>query len=372
MTNRIIPVNLGNRAYDIVIGPDLLQQAGIHITQAFGRMPDRIIIVTDDQVAPLLLDTLCAALKEPNQPEISSFIIAHGEHAKSFAVLETLCEDLLAAGLDRGSVLIALGGGVVGDLCGFAASILLRGIDFIQIPTSLLAQIDSSVGGKTGINTKAGKNMIGRFHQPRLVLADTNKLNSLPRRELRAGYAEIVKYGAIDRPDFFSWLEEHGTLVLAGDEDARTHAIATACEAKAAIVAADEHESGTRALLNLGHTFAHALEAEAGYGKLLHGEAVAIGMVLALGLSHQLGLASAASLERLRAHLAQHGLPTRIPSEISRDAAGQDRLLNWMMHDKKARDGRLVFVLMRDIGNAFISDAVSPDQIRTLLADHTF
>jgi len=363
-----VSVGLGERSYDILIGPDLIERTGALVAGLPGGMPRRVGIVTDDTVANHVLGRLQAGLSGfASDPTL--VCVAPGEGSKSFGTLERVCEALLDAGLERGSLLIALGGGVVGDLCGFAASVLLRGIGFVQIPTTLLAQVDSSVGGKTGINTRQGKNLVGTFHQPRLVLADTGALDSLPRRELLAGYAEVVKYGVIDRPDFFAWLEANGAAVVAGNDAARRHAIAVSCQAKAEIVAADERESGARALLNLGHTFAHALEAECGYGTLLHGEAVAIGMVLALTLSERLDLASDGGAKRLRAHLEAVGLPTRIPADVARDADGVERLLGWMGKDKKVQDGRITFILARGIGRSFVTRDVPTEAVRTLLAD---
>jgi 3-dehydroquinate synthase len=265
---------------------------------------------------------------------------------------------------ERGSMLLALGGGVVGDLTGLAASLLLRGVDFIQAPTTLLAQVDSAVGGKTGINTKYGKNLVGTFHQPRLVLADLDALATLPRREFLAGYAEVVKYGAIDEPDFFAWLEANGAKLVAGDTAARAYAVEQSCRAKARIVVSDERETGQRALLNLGHTFGHALEAALGYGgELLHGEAVAIGMVLAFDVSVRLGLAPAADAARLARHLASVGLPMRPPG----GGWDVDRLLALMAHDKKVRDGRISFVLARGIGKAFVARDVDTGVVRAAL-----
>jgi 3-dehydroquinate synthase len=262
---------------------------------------------------------------------------------------------------------VAVGGGVIGDLAGFAAAVLLRGLDYVQVPTTLLAQVDSAIGGKTGINTRHGKNLVGAFHQPRLVLADTAVLASLPPRELRAGYAEVVKYGLIDRPDFFVWLEAHGGEVLAGDAAAQQHAVLECCRAKAAVVAADEREGGVRALLNLGHTFAHALEAASGYGdELLHGEAVALGMVLAFDLSVRLGLCPPADAERVRAHLAAVGLPTTLGA-VRAGGFAADTLLVAMGHDKKAEAGRPRFVLTRGIGRAFAGAEVATAELETLL-----
>lgn len=368
-----VTVGLGARSYDILIGRGLLDRAGALIADladSASTRPDprRLCIVTDETVAALHLPTLQAGLAGwCDEPAVVT--LPAGETSKSFAILERLCTTLLDAGLERRSVLVALGGGVIGDLTGFAAAVLLRGIDFVQVPTTLLAQVDSAVGGKTGINTAQGKNLVGAFHQPRLVLADTATLDTLPRRDLLAGYAEVVKYGVIDRPALFDWLERRGPAVIAGDDDARRHAIALSCQAKAATVAADEQEAGARALLNLGHTFGHALEAEAGYGTILHGEAVGIGMVLALTLSERLGLAPAGDAARLAAHLQAVGLPTRIPAGIARDPAGIDRLLARMATDKKVQDGRLTFILARGIGHSFVTREVPTAAVRDLLAD---
>jgi 3-dehydroquinate synthase len=298
-------------------------------------------------------------------------VLPSGEASKSMAQLAELLDRLLDLGVDRASTIAAFGGGVIGDLAGFAAAILLRGLDYVQIPTTLLAQVDSAIGGKTGINTDHGKNLVGAFHQPRLVLADTAVLASLPPRELRAGYAEVVKYGLIDRPDFFVWLEAHGAEVLAGDPAAQQHAVLESCRAKAAVVAADEREGGVRALLNLGHTFAHALEAASGYGdELLHGEAVALGMVLAFDLSVRLGLCPAADAERVRAHLAGAGLPTTLGA-VRPEGFAAKTLLAAMGHDKKAEAGRPRFVLTRGIGRVFAGAEVATAELEALLAAAT-
>ena len=294
--------------------------------------------------------------------------------ARASRELERLLDQILAAGVERSTALVAFGGGVIGDLAGFAAAILLRGLDYVQIPTTLLAQVDSAVGGKTGINSRHGKNLIGSFHQPRLVLSDTAVLASLPARQLRAGYAEVVKYGVIDRPEFFAWLEQHGAALLAGDAAAQQHAIVESCRAKASLVAADERETGARALLNLGHTFAHALEAVAGYGdELLHGEAVALGIVLAARLSVRLGLCPAADAERIRRHFAAVGLPTAramipTPCAINADRFGAEPLLAAIARDKKVADGRPRFVLLRGIGQAFTGSAVDRAELLALLS----
>jgi 3-dehydroquinate synthase len=360
-----LTVELGPRSYEIVIGAGLLHRAGAELRPVL-REP-RAVVVTDRHLAATPhLATLEASLQAA-AIECRTLVVPAGESSKSMAELERLLDQLLAAGIERGTTLIALGGGVVGDLAGFAAAILLRGLDYVQIPTSLLAQVDSAVGGKTGINTRQGKNLIGSFHQPRLVLSDTAVLASLPPRQLRAGYAEVVKYGVIDRPEFFAWLERHGAALLAGDAALQQHAIVESCRAKAALVASDERERGARALLNLGHTFGHALEALAGYDEsLLHGEAVALGIVLAATLSVRLGLCPAADAARIRAHFAAVGLPT------ARAAAGAggfaaEALIAAMAHDKKAVDARPRFVLLRGIGRAFAGATVEPAELLALL-----
>ena len=357
-----LTVDLGARSYSILIGRGLLAEAGALMAPVLTGK--RVFVVTDDNVAPLHLGSLLAALDHAVIAH-DHYVLPAGEATKSFIWLERLLDAMLAARCERGTMIIALGGGVVGDLAGFAASILMRGVDFVQIPTTLLSQVDSSVGGKTGINARQGKNLIGSFHQPRLVLADTATLDTLPRRELLAGYAEVVKYGVIDEPGFFAWLEANGASVLAGDEAARRHAIATSCRAKARVVAADEREGGQRALLNLGHTFGHALEAEIGYGgELLHGEAVAIGMVMALSMSARLGLCPAAECDRLRHHLAAVGLPVAPPS--GRHWHGR-ALLDHMASDKKMAGGRITFVLARGIGRAVLSRDVTEADVLAVL-----
>ena len=360
-----IAVSLGERSYEIVVGSRLLARAGATLAPVL-RRPDAII-VTDVNLAgtphlEVLERSLDAAGIVPR-----CIVLPSGEATKSMAQLGDLLERLLDLGIDRTSTIVAFGGGVIGDLAGFAAAILLRGLDCVQVPTTLLAQVDSAVGGKTGINTRHGKNLVGAFHQPRLVLADTAVLASLPPRELRAGYAEVVKYGLIDRPDFFAWLETHGGEVIAGDAAAQQHAVRESCRAKAAVVAADEREGGVRALLNLGHTFAHGLEAACGYGGgLLHGEAVAVGMVLAFDLSVRLGLCPAADADRVRAHLAAVGLPVTLGG-IQATGFDLDTLLAAMGHDKKAQAGRPRFVLTRGIGRAFAGAEVAPAELAALL-----
>jgi 3-dehydroquinate synthase len=324
-------------------------------------------VVTDERVAGLHLASLERALDGAGVGH-DIVVLPAGEQTKDFAHLETLAERILDAGIERSTSLVALGGGVIGDLTGFAAAITLRGLPFVQIPTTLLAQVDSSVGGKTGINTCHGKNLVGAFHQPSLVLADTGALDTLARRELLAGYAEVAKYGLITDAVFFAWLEANGRAVLAGDAAARRHAIKTCCAAKAAIVAEDETEKGTRALLNLGHTFGHALEAEAGYGDaLLHGEAVAVGMIMAFRLSARLGLCAPDDVQRVERHFAAVELPTHIGANIKTATWTADRLLAHMAKDKKVREGRTTFILARGIGQAFIARDVPMDAVRAVL-----
>jgi 3-dehydroquinate synthase len=358
-----ITVGLGGRAYDIHVGAGLLPRAGEMLAPLTrGVTP----VVTDDNVAKLHLDTFVGALRKSGI-DARPVVLAAGEATKSFAGLERLTGALLAMGVERGGLIVALGGGVIGDLTGFAAGVLKRGIDLAQIPTTLLAQVDSSVGGKTAINTPEGKNLIGLFHQPRVVIADVALLSTLPQREFLAGYAEVAKYGALGDAAFFAWLEAHAEAAIAGDEAARTYIVAHSCRMKADIVARDERETGERALLNLGHTFGHALEAATGYSdRLLHGEGVAIGMALAFRLSAQLGLAPAADAERVAAHLRTAGLPAGI-GDLSGPRLGAGTLIRHMMHDKKAKDGRLTFILARGIGQAFVTNDVPMDAVQALL-----
>ncbi len=363
-TSSLLTVGLGPRAYDIFVGRDLIASADRH----FGELiADRhVIIITDTNVAPLHLAPLIGACQQSAR-RCDSLSVAAGEASKSMSVLSALLEDILALGVDRDVVLIALGGGVVGDLAGFAAASLMRGVDFIQVPTSLLAQVDSSVGGKTGVNAQAGKNLIGAFHQPRAVLIDTATLDSLSARELRAGYAEIVKYGLLGDAAFFEWLEGHGSAVLERDPAALTHAIVTSCAAKARIVEADELETGQRALLNLGHTFGHAFEAVAGYdGTLLHGEAVAAGMGLAFDLAAEMELCSGQDSVRAKAHLRANGLAASV-GELPVRETPTDQLIALMQRDKKVRKGEMRFVLPRGIGNSFVCDNVSTASLHKIL-----
>jgi len=358
-------VDLGARSYDIEIGSSLLAQAGKQIASLL--QTPRTVIVTDSNVAPLYLDALSRTLEAENIA-CEAVTLPAGEATKSFPNFEALCESLLGLGVERKTTLIALGGGVIGDITGFAASVLLRGMEFIQIPTTLLAQVDSSVGGKTGINTKQGKNLVGSFHQPCLVLADMDTLNSLPKRELLAGYAEVVKYGLINDPGFFAWLEKgNGAAIIDGDAEARAQAVRTSCQAKAAIVAEDEKEKGARALLNLGHTFGHALEAESGYGEtLLHGEAVAIGTIMAFVLSVRIGLCPAQDLQRVLKHFEAVGLPTNLDNLQTSDWT-EAKLLAHMGKDKKVADGKITFVLTKGIGRSFLTNEVAEtDLMKTL------
>ena len=361
-----IPVELAERSYDILIEPGALASAGDHLGPFVKN--GRVFVVTDENVANHNLPTLRAALDTGGIAH-KEHILPAGESTKSWKMLEDLVESLLAQQIERSDVLVALGGGVIGDLAGFAAAIIKRGCKFVQIPTSLLAQVDSSVGGKTAINSKAGKNLVGSFNQPEFVLIDPEVLNSLPDRELRAGYAEVLKYGLIDKPDFFEWCEQNGTKVLGRDSNVLVHAIAESVSAKARIVAEDERElSGTRALLNLGHTFGHALEAETGYSaRLVHGEAVAAGMALAFRYSQRRGHCPAADADRVKAALQVVGLPFDLTS-ASVDAAGQT-LVDHMMHDKKMQSGRLPFLLANGIGQTFLAPDVDLKDVADFLDD---
>ncbi len=362
----LIRVALGERSYDIRVGDGILSDAGRFLIPILAR--PRVVVITDSNVAPIYLADFESVL-EREGIHYSHVVLPAGEQTKSFDHLRDLTNRLLDQSVERATTLVALGGGVIGDITGFAAGILLRGLDYVQVPTTLLAQVDSSVGGKTGINTRHGKNLVGLFHQPRLVLADVRTLDTLDPRQLRAGYAEVVKYGLIDDPDFFTWLEENGAGVCGGDCAAQTTAVLTSCKAKAAIVAADEREAGQRALLNLGHTFGHALEAETGYGDaLLHGEAVAIGMVMAFDLSVRLGLCPPGDADRLRRHLTAVGLPTGLP-KVRGVSWSADALMNHMSRDKKVRDGHMTFVLARGIGKSFISRQVDVPAVHQFLRD---
>jgi 3-dehydroquinate synthase len=341
-----------------------MQAADLLAPLAHGVVP----VVTDENVARFHLESFMGVLQD-REIDARAIVLAPGEETKSFAWLEKLCSELLKLGVERSGLMIAFGGGVVGDLAGFAAGILKRGIDYAQVPTTLLAQVDSSVGGKTAIDVPEGKNLVGLFHQPKIVLADTAVLATLPRRELLSGYAEVVKYGALGDAACFAWLEANGAKALAGDANALQHMITHCCRMKAEIVGRDERESGERALLNLGHTFGHALEAASGYSEsLLHGEAVAIGMVLAFRLSERLGYSSAADTERLTKHLQHIGLPTGI-SDLPGPRPSPERLLEFMRADKKAEAGQLRFVLVRGLGTAFVSADVPLDALVSVLSE---
>ncbi|HTZ69691.1 MAG TPA: 3-dehydroquinate synthase [Acetobacteraceae bacterium] len=363
-----LDVPLGAAPYQIVIGEGLIARAGAWLAPALPQK--RAVVVTDSNVAALHLPALMQSLGETGF-EASQIVVAPGEGSKTLAVFGQVTDALLAAGVERRTAVIALGGGVIGDLAGFAAACTMRGLPFAQVPTTLLAQVDSSVGGKTGINTAHGKNLLGAFHQPRIVLADTAALATLPPRELRAGYAEIVKAGLIGEANFFAWCETNGPALLAGDATLQAEAVERACAFKAAVVADDEREekpNDGRALLNLGHTFAHALEAEYfATGGLLHGEAVAIGLGLAFALSEKLELCPRGTASRIKHHIAACGMLAEI-GELNRRFSAQD-LLRHMRHDKKMRDGRLAFVLARDIGQAFTSRDVPEQAVLAVLRD---
>jgi 3-dehydroquinate synthase len=348
-------------SYDIVIGNSILSEASTLIRLRLGTR--RCVIVTDSNVDPLYRARLEANLAAGGHDVLTPVVVPAGEANKNFAQLQILLEKILAANIDRKSLIIALGGGVVGDIAGLAASLVMRGIDYVQIPTTLLAQVDSSVGGKTAIDTDHGKNTVGAFYQPRLVLADVTLLDSLPAREMRAGYAEVVKYGLINNPAFFRWCVTHGGQLVNGDHDAQIHAVGVSCAAKAKIVAEDERESGVRALLNLGHTFGHALEAVTGFGNVLvHGEAVALGILLALRLSVRLGLCPQKDYDDVHAHFTAVGLPTKAPA-INYDI---DRLMEFMAQDKKAEGGKITLILLRGIGQAFVARDTDAKDIRAV------
>lgn len=364
-----VDVALGDRAYDIVIGRDVLPLLG-HRIKAL-RPGARVAIVTDHTVAKHWLGKTEAALSDAGIAS-SRIVVGEGEASKSYAVLQDVAEGLIAAKIERNDLVIALGGGVIGDLAGFAAAIVRRGVDFVQVPTSLLAQVDSSVGGKTGINSPHGKNLVGAFHQPVLVVADTAVLDTLSPRQFRSGYAEVAKYGVLGDAGFFSWLEANHADIFSGG-GAREHAIATSCRAKAAIVARDERENGERALLNLGHTFGHALEAATGFSdRLFHGEGVSVGMVLAAEFSAHMNMISAADAARVQQHLAEVGLPTRLQDIAGFQQEGladADALMALMAQDKKVKRGRLTFILLEKIGKAVITNDVDPSVVRDFLQE---
>jgi 3-dehydroquinate synthase len=359
----VVPVALGERSYDIVIGHGLIDEAGARIARL--RPGAAVATVSDETVAKLHLARLERSLAA-SDVRTSSIVVSPGEASKDFASLERVVAAILDAKIERGDLVVALGGGVVGDLAGFAAAVARRGIDFVQMPTTLLAQVDSSVGGKTGINTRHGKNLVGAFHQPALVLADIGLLDTLSPREFRAGYAEVVKYGLIGDASFFDWLEKNRTDVFSGGT-ARAHAVAVSCRHKAEVVGRDERESGERALLNFGHTFGHALETATGFSdRLRHGEAIAIGMVLASRLSALLGYCDVNEERRTIAHFKAAGLPTAL-KDIPGSLPDADALLTLMSQDKKVRRGALTFILTRGIGKAFVQPDVEPEPVRRLL-----
>ncbi|MFB6414479.1 MULTISPECIES: 3-dehydroquinate synthase [Bradyrhizobium] len=362
-----VEVALENRAYDIVIGRGVLASLGERVAAL--RPGVRTAIVTDRTVAKHWLEPAEASLAASGIPT-SRIVVEEGEISKTYAGLEKVSEALIAAKIERNDLVIALGGGVVGDLAGFAAAILRRGVDFVQVPTSLLAQVDSSVGGKTGINSPQGKNLLGAFHQPVLVIADTAVLDTLSPRQFRAGYAEVAKYGVLGDEAFFTWLEKNHADIFKGGS-AREHAIATSCRAKAGVVSRDERETGERALLNLGHTFGHALEAATGFSdRLFHGEGVAIGMTLAAQFSARLGMIGEADAARVERHLIEAGLPTRlqdIAGFAQEGLADADALMALMAQDKKVKRGKLTFILLEAVGRAVIAKDVEPTLVRDFL-----
>lgn len=360
----MVKVELGARAYEVRIGQGLLARAGAEMAPLLRR--PRVAVITDETVGRLHLAALRAGLGDV---EMVSLALPAGEATKGWPQLARACEWLLAQKVERKDIVVAFGGGVIGDLVGFAAAILRRGVRFVQIPTTLLAQVDSSVGGKTGINVAAGKNLIGAFHQPSLVLADIDLLDTLPARDFLAGYGEVVKYGLLGDAVFFDWLEAHGPALAAGDRAARHHAVTRSVTMKAEIVARDETEESDRALLNLGHTFCHAIESATGYSnRLLHGEGVAIGCALAFELSQRLGLCSQEAPSRVRAHLRAMGMKVDL-ADIEGDLPGAEALMALMAQDKKVLDGKLRFVLARGIGAAFVTSDVPVDALKTLLQE---
>ena len=360
-----VHVGLGGRSYDILIGEGLLSRTGALMAPVLPA--PRAVILSDDRVAPLYAETVLESLAASGIACLKPFVIPHGEASKSFAMLERTAGELLKTGVDRSTTLIALGGGVVGDLAGFLAAVLMRGLGFIQIPTTLLAQVDSSVGGKTGINMPQGKNLVGAFWQPKMVIIDTRTLATLPQRERLAGYAETVKYGLINDLAFFEWLRTNGTELLAGHAPSQIKAIATACRAKAGIVERDENETGDiRALLNLGHSFGHALETMGGHdGSLLHGEAVAIGMSMAFAFSAEIGLCRAEDAVQVKRHLSSAGLPVACPGGV--DAV---RMLDCMKRDKKALNEQIKLVLARGIGQAFVATGIDENALLDFIENY--
>lgn len=355
-----LEVSLGERSYPIFIGPDILDDISLLSPYIAGR---QVMVVTNSTIAPLYLQRLLATL---SAYQLSSLVLPDGEQYKTLEVLNRIYDALLSEGHNRSTTLLALGGGVIGDMVGFAAASYQRGVNFIQIPTTLLSQVDSSVGGKTGVNHALGKNMIGAFHQPRCVLADTNTLKTLPDKELSAGIAEVIKYGLITDMDFFSWLETNMPALLAREQEALAHAIRKSCECKARIVAADEREGGIRAILNLGHTFAHAIETHQGYGRWLHGEAVATGMLMAARLSEKMGWITTIDRERLHKLLLAARLPVAAPSDM-----GVEDFLRLMKVDKKVIDGQLRLVLLKPAGKAVITTEAPPEQLQEVIREFT-
>ncbi len=361
----VVDVALGARSYQIVIGRGLLPSLGARIAAL--RPGARAAVVSDANVANLHLPAAAAALENAGLASTST-VVAPGELSKSFPVFEQVCEALIDARIERGDLVVALGGGVIGDLAGFAAAVVRRGLDYVQVPTTLLAQVDSSVGGKTAIDSRHGKNLVGAFHQPILVVADTALLDTLSIREFRAGYAEVAKYGLLGDSAFFAWLESNWRDLFAGGA-AREHAIAVSCRMKAGIVGRDERETGERALLNLGHTFGHAFEAAAGFSdRLLHGEAISLGMVMAFDFSARRGLLPDADAERVERHLAAVGLPTHL-SQVAGGLPDVDRLMELIAQDKKVKRGKLTFILARGIGAAFIASDVDAAEVRAFLVE---
>ncbi|EJF85193.1 3-dehydroquinate synthase [Candidatus Bartonella washoeensis] len=369
MQAKTVTVKLDKHCYDIIIGPGLIAQAASQIKHSLNQKDlhqTRVALITDTNVASFHLEILQAQLTK-NKIHTVPIIVEAGEQSKSFSTLQIVIDKILSARLERGDCVLAFGGGVIGDLGGFAASIIRRGMKFIQMPTTLLAQIDSSVGGKTGINSQYGKNLIGAFHQPQCVIADTSLLDTLTLREFRAGYAEMVKYGLINQPDFFEWLEKNGQKVFSNGP-IRTEAIVRSCQFKADIVARDEYETGERALLNLGHTFGHMLETATAYdpNRLIHGEAVAIGMILAHQFSTQLNLTSPTLTQRVEAHLKAVGLPTQL-KDIPGKLPDAEALMTLITQDKKVSQNNLTFILTRGLGQSFIAKNVPSDIVLTFL-----
>jgi len=362
-----VPVELGERRYEVLIGPGLIDRAGELMAQHVGEA--RAFVVTDENVGAVHLERLKQSLQGTDR-FLGTLTLPAGEATKRIEALSKVCDAVLDAKVERGDVVLALGGGVIGDLAGFAAAIVRRGVKFVQIPTSLLAQVDSSVGGKTGINTRHGKNLLGAFHQPSLVLADMDVLATLPDREMRAGYAEIAKYGLLGDAAFYSWLEDNASRVLMREPDAVRQAVRRSVEMKAGIVVRDETEQGERAFLNLGHTFGHALEAWTGYtSRLLHGEGVSIGMCLAFRLSERLGYCAPQTAARVSAHLKASGLPTRIGDVNAETPADAGEIMELMGQDKKVLAGQLTFIMAHGIGDAFITREISPAQVLEFLRD---